>query len=63
MIKKVVSGHLSGDYKLFLFGSQAGSTELKRADIDVGIDAKRPLTLREESLIWNELEDLLTHSR
>lgn len=60
MIKKVVSSHLSGEYKLFLFGSQAGANELKRADIDVGIDAKRQLTVREESLIWNDLEDLPT---
>ncbi len=56
MIKKVVAGHLSGSYKLFLFGSQVGLPELKRADIDVGIDAGRPLSLREESLIWSELK-------
>ncbi len=60
MIKKVVASHLSGDYKVFLFGSQAGLPELKRADIDVGIDAGRPLSLYEESLIWSELEDLPT---
>ncbi len=60
MIKKVVASHLSGDYSVFLFGSQAGLQELKRADIDIGIDAKRPLTVREESLIWTALEDLPT---
>ena len=60
MIKDVISNHLSGNYKVFLFGSQAGLSELKRADIDVGIDAGRPLTSMEESLIWNELQDLPT---
>ena len=60
MIRKVVSSHLSGDYDLFIFGSQAGLSELKRADIDVGIEAARQLTLYEESIIWNELEDLPT---
>jgi|BarGraIncu00222A_1022003.scaffolds.fasta_scaffold167200_2 predicted nucleotidyltransferase len=60
MIRKVVAGHLSGNYSVFLFGSQVGLPELKRADIDVGIDAKRPLTNLEESLIWTELEDMPT---
>lgn len=60
MIRKVVAEHLSGDYKVFLFGSQAGLPELKRADIDVGIEAEKPLTNREETLIWIELEDLPT---
>lgn len=60
MIKKVIAEHLKGNYELFLFGSQAGLTELKRADIDVGVDAGRPLTLREQSLIWNGLDDLPT---
>lgn len=60
MVKSVVSRHLSGNYKVFLFGSQAGLCDLKRADIDIGIDADRPLTSLEESLIWNELQDLPT---
>jgi predicted nucleotidyltransferase len=60
MIKNVISSHLSGNYKAFLFGSQAGLSELKRADIDVGIDADHPLTSMEESLIWNDLQDLPT---
>ncbi len=60
MIKNAVSAHLTGNYNVFLFGSQAGLQDLQRADIDVGIDAGRPLTLREESLIWNGLEELPT---
>lgn len=60
LIKNAVAGHLSGNYKLFLFGSQVGLQELKRADIDVGIDAGRPLSPREESLIRSELENLPT---
>jgi predicted nucleotidyltransferase len=60
MIKKVVASHLSGEYKIFLFGSQAGLAELKRADIDVGVEAERPLTNSEEMLIWIDLEDLPT---
>lgn len=60
MIKNVIDRYLSGNYKAFIFGSQAGLTELIRADIDVGIDAGRPLTSNEESLIWNALEDMPT---
>lgn len=60
MIRQVIANHLSGNYSAFLFGSQAGLPELKRADIDVGIDAKRPLSNLEEILIWAELEDLPT---
>ena len=60
MIKKVIATHLSGDYSAFIFGSQAGLPELIRADIDIGIDAARPLTLREESLIWNGLDEMPT---
>ncbi len=60
MIKQVIASHLSGNYKAFIFGSQAGLPELIRADIDVGIDAERDLTLREESLIWNALDDMPT---
>ncbi len=60
MVKSVISSHLSGNYKVFLFGSQAGLFDLKRADIDIGIDADRPLTFLEESLIWNELQNLPT---
>lgn len=44
MIRDVIASHLSGNYSAFLFGSQAGLPELKRADIDVGIDAQRPLS-------------------
>lgn len=60
MIRQVITNHLSGNYNAFLFGSQAGLPELKRADIDVGINAERPLTNREETLIWVDLEDLPT---
>lgn len=60
MIKGVVAKHLKGNYKVFLFGSQAGSSELKRADIDVGIEAEKPLSNLQETLIWNALEELPT---
>ena len=60
MIKQVIASHLSGNYNAFIFGSQAGLPELKRADIDIGINAGRPLTCLEESLIWNALEDMPT---
>jgi len=60
MIRAVIASHLSGNYKSFIFGSQANLSELRRADIDIGIDAGRPLTLREESLIFNALENLPT---
>lgn len=60
MIRKVVDTHLSGNYKVFIFGSQAGLAELIRSDIDVGIDAGRPLTLREQSQIWVDLDEMPT---
>jgi predicted nucleotidyltransferase len=60
MIRQVTDIYLVTNYSVFLFGSQAGSAELKRADIDVGIEAEQPLSLLEESLIWNALEDLPT---
>ncbi len=61
MIKQTVARHLQGiQYKIFIFGSQSNITELKRADIDVGIEAERPLDNLEESLIWNDLQDLPT---
>lgn len=60
MIRQVTDSYLATNYSVFLFGSQAGSPELKRADIDVGIEAEKPLSILEESLIWNALEDLPT---
>lgn len=59
MIKNTVATHLPGvQYKLFIFGSQSNRSELIKADIDVGINAERKLTDLEESLIWNDLQDL-----
>lgn len=60
MVNQVIASHLSGNYNAFIFGSQAGLRELIRADIDVGVDAGRPLTLREESSIWNALDEMPT---
>lgn len=60
MIRQVAASYLSGNYSVFLFGSQVGSSELKRADIDVGIETEKPLSNLQESLIWNALEDLPT---
>jgi hypothetical protein len=59
MIKKTVANHLNGlQYKLFIFGSQSNRSELIKADIDVGIEAERKLDGTEESLIWNDLQEL-----
>jgi len=60
MIKEVISKHLNCPYHAFIFGSQAGLYDLLRADIDIGIKAQRPLTFREESMIWNGLDELPT---
>lgn len=59
MIKDTVGRHLEGvPHKLFIFGSQSNKSELIKADIDVGIEAERKLSDTEESLIWNELQEL-----
>lgn len=59
MIYEVVKKHLGElNFTLFIFGSQSNFPQLKLADIDVGIEAQRPLSNLEESAIWNDLNEL-----
>jgi len=61
MIRETVRKHMpNDDYRLFIFGSQANLPELKRSDIDVGIDVGRKLSMSEISRISFELEELPT---
>jgi predicted nucleotidyltransferase len=61
MIRETVRKHMpTSEYKLFIFGSQANLQELKRSDIDVGIDAGRRLTSTELTLISFGLDELET---
>lgn len=48
------------NYKLFIFGSQANREILSNSDIDIGIDAGRPLDNMTTSKLWNKLDDLPT---
>jgi predicted nucleotidyltransferase len=61
MVQEVVSKHLeTGTYQLFLIGSQAGRQELKRADIDIAIDAGEKMEGATLAKIQGDLEDLPT---
>ena len=48
------------NYKLFIFGSQANREVLSNSDIDIGIDAGKPIDGRIISKLWNKLDDLPT---
>lgn len=59
MVQEVVSRHLaSGTYQLFLIGSQAGREELKRADIDIAIDAGEKIEGATLAEIQGDLDEL-----
>ncbi|MDX2190931.1 MAG: nucleotidyltransferase domain-containing protein [Bacteroidota bacterium] len=47
-------------YKLFVFGSQANKEILSNSDIDIGIDAGKPIEDNLISRLWNKLDDLPT---
>ncbi|TAF75075.1 MAG: nucleotidyltransferase domain-containing protein [Bacteroidetes bacterium] len=47
-------------YKLFIFGSQANRAFLSNSDIDIGVDAGRPIESQIISKLWNKLDDLPT---
>ena len=47
-------------YKLFIFGSQANREILSNSDIDIGIDAGKPIEDNLLSRLWNKLDDLPT---
>lgn len=60
MVKNAAAAHLSGDYKIFIFGSQAGLDNLIRADIDIGIDAGKMLDSKTFLKIYRAIDDLPT---
>jgi predicted nucleotidyltransferase len=59
-VADVVKSQVSGDYRLFLFGSRAVESPDHRADIDIGILADRPLSARQMVTIKEKIEELPT---
>lgn len=58
-LKQVVEKNLAGiNYRAFIFGSQANLNELRRADIDLGLLADRPISTQQLSKINNDIENL-----
>ncbi|MBD1392339.1 nucleotidyltransferase domain-containing protein [Mucilaginibacter glaciei] len=58
-LKQILDIYLSGvKYQAFLFGSQANLDILKRADIDLGIWAEKPIDNAVLVQITNSIEDL-----
>lgn len=49
-----------GDYRLFLFGSRARGDNWERSDIDIGIEAKEPISPAIKLQIEEDLNSLPT---
>jgi len=58
-LKEILEKNLNGiGYRAFIFGSQANLTELKRADIDLGILGDEPIPINRLSKINGDIESL-----
>ena len=58
-INKILKKNLAGlNYRAFIFGSQANLTELKRADIDVGLIGEEAISPQHFAIIIKEIENL-----
>jgi len=61
MIRETFRKHLGDEgYRVFIFGSQANLPELKRSDIDVGIEGKEEYNYSLIFKIKEELNELKT---
>jgi predicted nucleotidyltransferase len=61
MIRATCAKHLGTEgYRVFIFGSQANLPELKRADVDVGIDSTRKIRDEEIMHMREALNDMNT---
>lgn len=63
VIKKVVEiirEHLSGEYKILLFGSWARGNALKTSDIDIGILGKKKIDWGLMTKILERTEEIFT---
>ena len=56
----IVAGELTGDYRLFLFGSRAMDLQNNRSDIDIGILAGTRLTGKQLLSIQEKLDQIPT---
>ncbi len=45
------------DYSLFIFGSRATDKNKKYSDIDIGVEGKKPLTLRTLARVHDAFEE------
>ncbi|WP_419802991.1 nucleotidyltransferase domain-containing protein [Mucilaginibacter sp.] len=58
-LKEILEKNLSNtNYRAFIFGSQANLSELRRADIDLGLLADEPISNQQLSKISIEIEEL-----
>jgi len=57
-ISDIVSSHICGYYKLFVFGSRANGTHKSRSDRDIWYLAKEKLERTKLSKIKNDIDEL-----
>lgn len=57
IVREIVASYLPIDAQVFVFGSRAKSTNKKWADLDLAVDAGRPLTPREVLDLEDQFED------
>ncbi|RYY05754.1 MAG: nucleotidyltransferase domain-containing protein [Sphingobacteriaceae bacterium] len=58
-MKEILEKNLiNANYQAFIFGSQANLSELRRADIDLGLLAEIPISIQQLSKINAEIEEL-----
>ncbi|MBF0200639.1 MAG: nucleotidyltransferase domain-containing protein [Desulfamplus sp.] len=59
-VSKIVAEELSGDYRLFLFGSRATGHHHQKSDIDIGILFDGVITAKQMQNIQDQLEAIPT---
>ncbi|RYE13959.1 MAG: nucleotidyltransferase domain-containing protein [Sphingobacteriales bacterium] len=57
-LKSILDKHLGNTYRAFVFGSQANFSNLKHADIDLGILSDMPITSIQLMQINDAIEEL-----
>lgn len=59
-VVKIINKYLSGDYKIFLFGSWARGNALETSDLDIGILGKEKASWDAMVKIFGEIDELPT---
>lgn len=59
-VREIIKKYLSGDYRIFLFGSWAKGDALKTSDIDIGIYGKKEVPWNLMVKILGEVEEIPT---